>query len=92
MFQLPRGTRAFKQGLELPRPISKGKLDFSSSLILARADLCENWKIWQGNGCQMGKSASETSRNTLQTLQFQDNLGLTLRYDHVFKRCDKGTS
>ena len=72
MFQLPRDTRALKQGSELPRPIPKGKLGFSSSLILPRADLCENRKIWQSDGCQMGKSASETSRNTLQTLQFQN--------------------
>jgi hypothetical protein len=57
MFQLPRDTRASKQGSELPRPISKGKLDFSSSLIIPCADLCENLMIWQGDGCQMGKSA-----------------------------------
>jgi len=92
MFQLPRGTRALKQGLELPRPISKGKLGFSSSFILARAGLCEQSIIWQGDGCQMGKSASEASRRTLKALQFQDNLGLTLRHDHVFRRCDKEAS
>jgi hypothetical protein len=46
--------------------------------------------IWQGDDCQMCKSAPETSRNPLQTPQFQDNLRVTLQHNRVFKRFDKG--
>ena len=68
MFQLPRDIRAFKQGCELPRLISKGNLDFSLSLNNPRADLCEKVMIWQGDGCQMGKSALRRPGTHLKSL------------------------